>query len=176
MYKALRTMNRKKLTLSLLFAFLFVASSPVRAQKLETAAVQSGEFQLRIRDGLLFLQANKAPPAKIFEHIGKQANIIFETFIDAKETLTIRLDGVPLETGIKQLAKNVSIAYAEDPHNKTRRISRVVVLSDGKEKAYWRAQGSSEPTKINESPPQPEPFKFEFEPGKSTEKQRPRKQ
>jgi len=169
-------MNRKKLTLSLLFAFLFVASSPVRAQKLETAAVQSGKFRLRISDGLLFLQANKAPLARIFEDIGKQANISCETSISPDETLTISLDGIPLETGIKQLAKNVSIFYAEDPHNKTHRIAKVMVLSAEKEALVGPAQASSKPPKINEPPPQAEPFRFEFEPGKSTDKQRPRKQ
>jgi hypothetical protein len=169
-------MIRKKLTVSLLFALLFVESSAVEGQKIETTTVQSGKFQLRISDGFLFLVANKAPLAQIFGEIGKQAKIAVDTIIGPEETMTISLDGVPLETGIKQLAKNVSIFYAEDPHNKTHRIARVVVLSDGKEGTFGRSQASSKPGNLNESPPQPEPFKFEFDPRKFAEKQKSSKQ
>jgi hypothetical protein len=165
-------MIRKTFTVSLLVALLFVDSA-VGGQKIEIAKMQSGKFQLRVSDSFFFLEANEAPLAEIFREIAKQAKIVFDTTVGPEEAMTISLDRVPLEEGIKQLAKNVSIFYAEDPHNKTHRIARVVVLSDGKEGAFGRAQASSKPAKLNEPPP--EPFKFEFDPGKSGEKQRLRK-
>ena len=134
-----------------------------------------GTFQVKVSKDYLSLDANQAPLVQIFQEIGKQAKITFDSNIGPEEKITIHLDQVPLEEGIKQLAKNVTVFYAENPKDKTRRISRVVVLSEGKESAPRQTKASSEPVKINKPAPQPEPFKFEFDPGKFA-KEKPGKQ
>jgi hypothetical protein len=52
----------------------------------------------------------------------------------------------------------------------------LVVLPEGNKQApqFERAKGLSKPVKANEPAPQPEPFKFEFDPAKFVEKQKPR--
>jgi hypothetical protein len=169
-------MTRETLSLSLLIPLLLLVFSAVEAQKAGIAKTQSGKFQVRVSDGLLFLEANEGPLVQIFEEIGKQARITFETTIAPEEKITIRLDRVPIEAGIRQLAKNVTVFYDEDPNDKTRRIAKVVVLSDRKEGVSGPTQSPSKSTNVNEPPPQPEPFKFEFDPGKFAEKQKTRKQ
>ena len=76
---------------------------------------------------------------QIFKEIGKQARIVIDSNIGPEEKITIRLDRVPLEEGIKQLAKNVTVFYTQDPKDKTRQISRVVALSEGKEASSGQA-------------------------------------
>ena len=90
---------------------------------------------MKVSQGDLSLEANEAPLGQIFQEIGKQAKITFDSNIGPEEKVTIRLDRVPLEEGIKRLAKNVTVFYTETPKDKSRRISRVVVLSEGRSTA-----------------------------------------
>ena len=131
-----------------------------------------GTFQVQVSKDRLSLDANQAAIAQIFQEIGKQAKITVDSNIGPEEKITIHLDRVPLEEGIKQLAKNVTVFYTENPKDKSRRISRVVVLSEGKEGGPRQTKASSEPVK---PAPQREPFKFEFDPGKVA-KEKPGKQ
>ena len=87
---------------------------------------------------------------QIFQEIGKQAKITFDSNIGPEEKITIHLDRVPLEEGIKRLAKNVTVFYTENPKDKSRRISRVVVLSEGSG-VSGQAKASSQPAKVNEA-------------------------
>ena len=57
---------------------------------------------------------------QIFQEIGKQAKITFDSNIGPEKKITIRLERVPLEEGIKQLAKNVTVFYAENPKDTNR--------------------------------------------------------
>lgn len=156
------------------------------AEQARTAKSQAtGTFQVQVSEDYLSLVANQAPLVQIFQEIGKQAKITFNGNIGPEEKVTIHLDRVPLEEGIKRLAKNVTVFYTENPKDKSRRIARVVVLSEGKEVAPVQSQASSQPenvkepapqaTKINKPAPQSEPFKFEFDPGKVA-KEKPSKQ
>ena len=142
-----------------------------------------GTFQVKVSKDTLSLEANQAPLLQIFQEIGKQAKIAFDSNIGPEEKITIHLDQVPLEEGIRQVAKNATVFYAENPKDKTRRITRVVVLAEG---VSGQAKESSQPDKVKEAAPQattikkpapqPEPFKFEFDPAKSAEKEKSRKQ
>ena len=135
-----------------------------------------GTFQVKVSQGNLSLEANNAPLLQIFQEIGKQAKITFDSNIGPEEKVTTHLDRVPLEEGIKRLATHATIFYTENPKDKSRRVTRVVVLSEEKESAAVQAKASKQPEKLNKVAPQPEPFKFEFDPGKSIEKEKPRKQ
>ena len=157
------------------------------AEQSRTVKTQTlGTFQLNVSQGYLSLEANQAPLVQIFQEIGKQAKIIFDSNIGPEEKITIRLERVPLEDGIRQLAKNVTVFYAENPKDTSRQITRVVVLSEQKETGPGQPKVSSQPekvkepapeaAKINKPAPQPEPFKFEFDPVKSAEKEKSRKQ
>ena len=144
-----------------------------------------GTFQVKVSKDHLSLEANQAPLLQIFQEIGKQAKITFDSNIGRDERITIHLDQVPLEEGIKQIAKNATLFYAENPKDKTRRITRVVVLAEGSG-ISGQDKGSSQVEKVKDAAPeatiikkpapQPEPFKFEFDPAKSVEKEKPRKQ
>ena len=144
-----------------------------------------GTFQVQVSKDNLSLDANQAPLVAIFQEIGKQAKITFDSNIGPEEKITIHLDRVPLEDGIRQLAKNATVFYAENPKDKTRRITRVVVLAEGSG-VSGQAKESSQPEKVKEPTPQAttikkpvpqtEPFKFEFDPTKSAEKDKSRKQ
>ncbi|MGZ9241719.1 MAG: hypothetical protein ACXW6K_14660 [Candidatus Binatia bacterium] len=135
-----------------------------------------GTFQVKVSQGYLSLEAAEAPLGQIFQEIGKQAKITFDSNIGPEEKVTIRLDRVPLEEGIKRLAKNVTVFYTETPKDKSRRISRVVVLSEGRTQPETGKESAPQAVKINKPAAQPEPFKFEFDPGKFAEKEKPRKQ
>lgn len=154
-----------------------------------TQAAQStqvvGTFQLKVSRGYLSLEATEAPLVQIFQEIGKQAKITFDSNIGPEEKVTIRLERAPLEDGIRQLAKNVTIFYTENPKDKTRRISRIVVVSEGKESVPVQTKTSPQPENVKEPAPQtatkkpapqPEPFKFEFDPGKFDGKEKTGKQ
>ena len=81
----------------------------------------------------LSLEATDASRVQIFQEIGKQGKITFDSNIGPEEKVTIHLDLVSLEDGIKQLAKNVTVFYTENPKDEDRLISRAVavVLSEG---------------------------------------------
>jgi hypothetical protein len=159
------------------FAEVLVAQSAEQSKKVETP--RTGIFQVNVNDGYLSLVADRAPLAQIFEEIGKQARITIETNISPEEKITKHLDRVPLEDGIRQLAKNVSVFYAQDPKTNARRIVRVVVLSEVKG-MIGQTKTAPPPEKINEpaakaatadKPQQAEPSKFQFDPTKSTTNQ-----
>src|SRR5262249_23034255 len=156
------------------------------AEKQEKPAAQPlGTFQAKVNQDYLSLVANQAPLVTIFQEIGKQTKITFDSNIGPEEKITMHLDRVPLEEGIKQLAKNVTVFYTENSEDKTHRIERVVVLSErsgmsGQANTSSQPEKANEPIpqpgKVNQPPQQPEPFKFEFDPAKFAEKQKPRKQ
>lgn len=177
-------MFRKIFRLALLMLlFLPVFVRAIEAQ--QGAKAQPGTFQVKVSKDYISLEANQAPLVQIFAEIGRQAKITFDTNVAPEEKITIRLDRVPIEEGIRQLAKNVSFFYAENPTDKTQRIERVVVLSTGSgvsgqgkvsSQAEKRNQPAPQQAETSKPPPQSEPFKFEFDPGKFAEKEKPRKQ
>jgi hypothetical protein len=170
-------MTRETLHFTVVLSLLsLVFVGVLEAQQVGTAKTQSGSFQVKFSKGHLSVEANQAPLVKIFEEIGKQARIVVDSSIGPEEKITIQLDHVALEDAIKQLAKNVTIFYAEDSKAKTLRIARLVVLPEGNQQApqFERAKELSKPVKANEPAPKPEPFRFEFDPSKSVGKEKPR--
>jgi hypothetical protein len=148
-----------------------------QAEKSSPNIPTQGTFRLTVAQGRLSLEANGAPVAKIFDEIGKQAGIAVESSIGPEEKITIQLDRVPLEQAIKRLVKNVTIFYAQDRKNKTHRIARVVVLPEGRQKAPKAEASKAQPQKAKGSEPaaKPEPFRFEFDPAKFMEEEKPAK-
>ena len=139
------------------------------AEEQETLRAQSpGMFQVQVRQGYLSLTANQAPLVAIFHEIGTQAKIAFDSNIGPEEKITIDLVRVPLEQGIKQVAKNATVFYAENPKDKTRRITRVVVLAEGKQSAP--APAKPDPAVKIDKPATP------TGPVKPGEKEKPRKE
>ena len=142
------------------------------AEEQATLRAQSpGMFQVQVNQGYLSLAANQAPLVAIFHEIGEQAKITFDSNIGPEEKITIDLVRVPLEQGIKQVAKNATVFYAENPKDKTRRITRVVVLSEAKQSAP--AQAKPDPAvKIDKSAAPTAPKG----PAKAGETEKPRKE
>jgi len=152
------------------------------AEKSATTKPDAGKFQVKFSNGYLSIEANEAPLAKVFEEIGKQAGIGVEGNIGPAETVTMRLDKVPLEEGIKRLSNNVTIVYGEKPNEKGHRITKIVVLSED-ERKVTRSEETKAPTekptqkaavqkasKASAPTQPPEPFKFEFDPTKAVKK------
>lgn len=162
--------NLATIFMNWIFAMTSAAEQPTTAN-----TRSAGTFHVVVDKDYLSLQANAASLARIFEEIGKQSKIDFIINIDPEEKITTRLDRVPIEDGIKQLAKNVTVFYAEDSKDKTQRITRVVVLPEGKGTA-GRAKAAPQPVKGSEPSSKSEAFKFEFDPAKSIETKGSRKQ
>lgn len=174
-----------KLVLPIALLATLAGISPAAEQPKKTETRPTGTFQVNVSDGYLSLNADDAPLAQIFREIAKQARITIDSNIGPGEKITIRLDRVSLEDGIRQLAKNVSVVYAQDANTDTRRIARVVVLSEakgptGQTKVSLPPEKVSEPAlkpaKVNKPQQQPEPFKFQFDPTKSAQKETGQKQ
>jgi hypothetical protein len=128
-------------------------------------------FQVKVSRGTLSVTADEAPLAKVLEEIGKQAGIVVEGNIGSAEKISIRLVDVPLEEGLKRLANNITLHYAQNPGEKTRRIAKIVVLSEDKRKGTRSESAKAEkPSKAVEQAQPPEPFTFEFDPTKSMKK------
>ena len=127
----------------LFFWWVLLAQSAEQPKKNEPSP---RAFQVNVSDGYLSLVANQAPLAQVLEEIGKQARITIQTNIGPEEKITKRLDRVPLEDGIRQLGKNVSVSYAQDANTKSRHIVQVVVLSEVKGMAS-PAKTASQPEK-----------------------------
>ena len=67
------------------------------AEQARTAKSQAtGTFQVQVSEDYLSLVANQAPMVQIFQEIGKQAKITFNSNIGPEEKVTIHLDRVPL--------------------------------------------------------------------------------
>jgi hypothetical protein len=164
---------------------LFVTTGHAAEQPKTAKGQPLGTFRVTVSKDTLSLEANQAPLPAIFQEIGKQAKITFDSNIGPEEKITIQLDRVPLEEGIKQVAKNATVFYAENPKDKTRRITRVVVLAErggvseqvkGSPPLEKVKEATPQATTIKKPAPQPEPFKFEFDPAKAAEKEKSRKQ
>jgi hypothetical protein len=132
----------------LFFWWVLLVQSAEQPKKIEPPP--RGVFQVNVSDGYLSLVADQAPLTQVFEEIGKQARITIQTNIGPEEKITKHLDHVPLEDGIRQLGKNVSVFYAQDANTKARHIVRVVVLSEVKRMAN-PAKTASQPGKVNDS-------------------------
>jgi len=152
-----------------------VSLSAEQPKKTETRPTES--FQVNVTGDHLSLKADDAPLAQIFREIARQSGIAIDSNIGPEEKITTRLERVPLEDGIRQLAKNVSFTYTQAANSKTRRIARVVVLSEAKRPAT-QIKTPPQFEKVNETaskpvkqdkPSQPEPFKFQFDPKKAAE-------
>jgi hypothetical protein len=173
-----------KLLLPITFLTSLTGNASAAEPSKKTENRPMGIFQVSISDGNLFLAADDASVAQILREISRQAGIVIDSNIGPAERITTRLERVPLEDGIRQLAKNVSVFYAQDPKTHVRRIARVVVLSEVKAppvqpKAGPQPEKVSEPVRqpVKGDRPQPsEPFKFQFDPSKSGEKESARKQ
>jgi len=158
-----------------------IATVPA-AEKTGPSKPPQSVFQVTVRNGTLSLEAKDAPLAKVFAEIGKQAGIAVEGNIGPTETVTMNLDKVPLEEGIKRLSNNVTIFYGAKPNEKGYRITKIVVLSADQRKVT-RSEDTKAPTekptqkaavekasKASAPTQPPEPFKFEFDPTKSMKK------
>ena len=139
-------LGKSNFAVVLFFGWILLAQSAEQPKKIEPART----FRVNVSDGYLSLVADQAPLAQVLEEIGKQARITIQTNIGPEEKITKHLDRVPLEDGIRQLGKNVSVFYAQDANTKARHIVRVVVLSEVKGTAS-PAKTASQPEKVKDS-------------------------
>jgi hypothetical protein len=153
-----------------MFASMLLVLIMTSAQAAQQPAPKdpAGSFQVEFNDGYLSVSADQAPLINIFDEIRKQARITVHGSITPEEKITIQFKHVLLEDALKRLAKNISIIYAKNPKDKSRRITGIVVLPEGPRVAAKRTE-STESSEAGGAP-QPEPFKFEFDPTKAAEK------
>ena len=141
-------LGKSNFAVVLFFGWILLAQSAEQPKKNELPPTRA--FQVNVSDGYLSLVADQAPLAQVLEEIGKQARITIQTNIGPEEKITKHLDRVPLEDGIRQLGKNVSVFYAQDANTKARHIVRVVVLSEVKGTAS-PAKTALQPEKVKDS-------------------------
>ena len=173
-----------KLLFPLSFLAVLHGISPAAEQPKKTETRPTGMLQVNVTGDHLSVKADEAPLAQVFREIARQSGITIDSNIGPEEKITTRMDRVPLEDGIRQLAKNVCFTYEQDANSKARRIARVVVLSEAKAPAtQMRTPPPAEKPKETapkavqqEKPKQSEPFKFQFDPAKAAEKKSAEKQ
>lgn len=166
------------LAIMLLFPLLDGLAVAQSTKKTSPAGQRQGTFEVKVNQDRLSVQAVDAPLSQVLQEIARQAKITIESNIGPEEKITNRLDRVPLEDGIRQLAKNVSFVYAQDAKSNSRRIARVIVLSETRGVSAPKIspqpeksnQAAEKPAKATTPPQQPEPFKFEFDPRNVPEK------
>ena len=74
---------------------------------------------MKVSHGYLSLEATEAPLVQIFQEIGKQAKITIDSNIGPEEKVTIHLDRVPLEEGIRAARQKCNcLLYARIPRIK----------------------------------------------------------
>jgi hypothetical protein len=164
-------MNRFNARLVLSVLLVSVIASAEGSEKTAPSKTPDRAFQVKVSNGALSVDARDAPLAKVFEEIGKQAGIVVEGNIGSAETVTARLNNVPLEEGIKLLSNNVTIHYEDKPNQKGKRITKIIVLSEDKRKVPQSEDAKAEKSRKTAEPARrPEPFKFEFDPTQSIRK------
>ena len=83
------------------------------AEKLgKPTTLPRGMFQAKVTKDYLTLEANEAPLAKVFEEIGKQAEIVVDSDLGPEEKITIQLNHVALDEALNRLAKNIIFCHS----------------------------------------------------------------
>jgi len=141
------------------------------------------DFALEIKDNFVSLKATDASLIEVLEEIGRIMNIEVLALLPAHEKISTEFERLPLEEAIKKLSSNYSHLIVSQEGD--RKISKIVVLEKGKETALSRPTAQESAMRKEEKPvskvkaeavkteaPQPEPFKFEFDPSKYGEQRR----
>lgn len=156
-------------------------------RKPEGKPAGKADFVLTVKDNLISLRAKDASLKEVLEEIGRKMKIDVLASIPENQKITAEFEKLSVEEAVNRLTTNYS--FVMDSTKGERRITKVVILHQGRETALSRptAQESAikkeekavKPETIivreeafrKESPP-PEPFKFEFDPSKYGEKRR----
>jgi type II secretory pathway component GspD/PulD (secretin) len=146
--------------------------------KLKEEPKSKTDFVLTVKDNLISLDAKDASLKEIVEEIGRQMKINVVANISEKEKVTTKFDKLSLKDAIHRLREYADIIYLKDSGKEKGKITKVMVFPKRKGEVIskpTKEEGSvkSESKKGEETvkgSPQPEPFKFEFDPSKFEEK------
>jgi type II secretory pathway component GspD/PulD (secretin) len=136
------------------------------------------DFVLTIKDNLISLNAKNASLKEIVEEIGRRMKINVVANIPEEKKVTTKFDKISLEGAIKKLREYADIIYLKGSGKDQKKITKIMVFPKREGTAPSKPakeEGSAKPeSKKGEETvkgsPQPEPFKFEFDPSKFEEK------
>jgi type II secretory pathway component GspD/PulD (secretin) len=134
---------------------------------------KKAKYELSIKDKLITLNAEDAFLKKILEDIGQRMNIEVFARIPAEDKITMRFANLTLEEALKKFKTNY--ALVTDSKDKNGNIKRIVVVPEGQQANLFLKDVKKVGPKSNkgitkEKTSKPEPFKFEFDPTKVTDR------
>jgi hypothetical protein len=144
------------------------------------------DFVLTVKDSLISLKANDASLKEVLEEIGRRMNIEVLALLPEQEKITTDFETLPLQEAIERLIRNYPHLVVSQEGD--RRITRIVALQKSGDPVASKPATSRPDTKKDETPiklesqmreqavrkdsPQPEPFRFQFDPSQSGQKSR----
>ncbi len=126
-------------------------------------------FDLRIKDDLIFLNAIDASLKEIMEEIGSKMVIDVVGNIPEKEKISVEFDRLSLKDALEKLS--ASYGYVMDAEKGEKKITKIIILPKGKEASSLRITARDSQIQEGEGKEsrRPEPFKFEFDPSEYME-------
>ncbi len=120
-------------------------------------------FDLRIKDDLIFLNAIDASLKEIMEEIGSSMKIDVIGNILIEEKISVEFDRLSLKDALEKLS--ASYGYVMDAEKGEKQITKIIVLPKGKEASPLRftAKDSEIQEREGKESKRPEPIKFEFD-------------
>jgi len=137
------------------------AYSAENSQPPQSKSTRQAPFTLTIENNLISLTARDASIKAILEALGRRMNIAVVAAIPPEEMITTEFTKLPLQDALKKLSENH--AYVTDSAKETGRITKIMVTPG--EKGVARAVSPAHQSIRDMASSQPEPFRFEFDPG-----------
>jgi hypothetical protein len=165
------------MVLASLLLCLFVAPAPLfgedaRESPGDSAAPAAGEFVVAIHDDRISLNANAAPLAPLLAEIGRRLNIEVAAPIPIEETVTLVFDRLSLEEALKRFSPYVDVVYVKSEETGPGQIVKLTMIP--KQEPPGHSTSSEKGWELPKGPvnrvPQPEPFRFEFDPSSSVKR------
>lgn len=155
---------------SLCWVLVWLLPGPLLgAEESHTAAgetLQGANFVFTRQGDRFSLSARQASLSDIVETLGNMLAIDVVARIPRDTRLTLDFAGLTLEEAIQRLRAYANIVYLKENRQPSARITRIMVMpiQGGERVAPPTVPGGTAPPPT--SLPQPEPFKFEFDPSK----------
>jgi hypothetical protein len=144
------------------------------------------DFVLTVKGNLISLEAKNASLKEILEEIGRKMNIEVLALLSEQEKITTEFETLPLEEAIERLIRNYPHLVVSKEGD--RRITRIVALQKSgdpvQSQPAVKGPESNRPEKsiklesqmreeaVKKESPQPEPFRFQFDPSQYGQKSR----
>ena len=170
--------NAKKGILGIIILLLLLLIIPVYLfggtveKKSKAESKRKADFVLTVKDDLISLSAKDASLKEIVEEIGRRMKIETAARISKKDKITVKFDNLSLEDAVKRL--DINYVYLFDSKKGGEKIVGITFLPKETGTAVSPAEKEKQLVKPErkDKSSRPEPFKFEFDPSASVEKEK----